>query len=648
MRNFSKSLMICLAAIFFSLDAVSAPKLPIVEILGGNYYMYEVKKGDSLFAISRDYGWDYEQLRKLNPKAVSPLEKGMKIYYPVSEKKDSGNNSDDVETVDIESTPLTHKIKRGETVYSISRMYGIPVERIFQLNAGSRDGIKEGDTLLLNETSADNGDVNFYVIRKGDTLYSVAKRHFTTVAAIMKKNPGISESNFKAGDTIRLPQKGEGVKSVVKKVEEEKLASFSTYKVDKKDTWDTVASKTGVAKEDILEANKGAGEKPKKKSLVTIPNIETDTVEKTIVEEDPREQTVEGIAEIYDDVHDLPSPDSINAIKVVLLLSEPTTRKDLEFSRGFLTGLDRLKNSDIQVNLTVVNGNRTSTDVLTELSDIDPDILFLTTEKGIPSYLSEFAEVSQTPVVNTFDVKNELYSTNPYIIQLLTPSNYFNDEIAAKISGDYGDYNLVMAGAEDEGDLLASALKDSWNKSKVRSVTADNISTLSLRDDERYLIYGYATKKDEVSSLLESVCNIKREHPLAEVVVVGRPSWIVYDEGEMEEKYHEANVLIPSRFFYDKSSSQTRQFENYYRSLFDREPAKSFPMYAAVGYDASTYFIPSLWRAGLDINELGESTSGVQSDFDIYRPGNWTGMLNPVVYLVRFTPYNTIEKIVVK
>ena len=527
MRNFSKSLMICLAAIFFSLDAVSAPKLPIVEILGGNYYMYEVKKGDSLFAISRDYGWDYEQLRKLNPKAVSPLEKGMKIYYPVSEKKDSGNNSDDVETVDIESTPLTHKIKRGETVYSISRMYGIPVERIFQLNAGSRDGIKEGDTLLLNETSADNGDVNFYVIRKGDTLYSVAKRHFTTVAAIMKKNPGISESNFKAGDTIRLPQKGEGVKSVVKKVEEEKLASFSTYKVDKKDTWDTVASKTGVAKEDILEANKGAGEKPKKKSLVTIPNIETDTVEKTIVEEDPREQTVEGIAEIYDDVHDLPSPDSINAIKVVLLLSEPTTRKDLEFSRGFLTGLDRLKNSDIQVNLTVVNGNRTSTDVLTELSDIDPDILFLTTEKGIPSYLSEFAEVSQTPVVNTFDVKNELYSTNPYIIQLLTPSNYFNDEIAAKISGDYGDYNLVMAGAEDEGDLLASALKDSWNKSKVRSVTADNISTLSLRDDERYLIYGYATKKDEVSSLLESVCNIKREHPLAEVVVVGRPSWIV-------------------------------------------------------------------------------------------------------------------------
>ena len=100
------------------------------------------------------------------------------------------------------------------------------------------------------------------------------------------------------------------------------------------------------------------------------------------------------------------------------LLSEPAARKDLEFTRGFLTGVDRLKHSGIKLNITVVNGNRTSTDVLTELSDLNPDIVFLTTEKGIPSYLSEYAEVSQTPLVNTFDVKNELYTRNPYVIQL--------------------------------------------------------------------------------------------------------------------------------------------------------------------------------------------------------------------------------------
>ncbi len=31
---------------------------------------------------------------------------------------------------------LTHIVKRGETVYAISRMYGIPVNTIFELNPG--------------------------------------------------------------------------------------------------------------------------------------------------------------------------------------------------------------------------------------------------------------------------------------------------------------------------------------------------------------------------------------------------------------------------------------------------------------------------------------------------------------------------------
>ncbi len=56
------------------------PSLPVVEILGKNYYVYEIKKGDSLFGISRAYGWDYDQLQQLNPKAVSPLQKGMERY----------------------------------------------------------------------------------------------------------------------------------------------------------------------------------------------------------------------------------------------------------------------------------------------------------------------------------------------------------------------------------------------------------------------------------------------------------------------------------------------------------------------------------------------------------------------------------------
>ena len=58
--------------------------------------------------------------------------------------------------------------------------------------------------------------------------------------------------------------------------------------------------------------------------------------------------------------------------------------------------------------------------------------------------------------------------------------------------------------------------------------------------------------------------------------------------------------------------------------------------------------IEGLAKADYDLNAIGRSEGGVQSDFELSRPGNWTGLFNPIVYLVRFTPYNTIEKIIVK
>lgn len=639
-----------LCALFVSLQLSAATKLslPIVEILGKNYYVYAIKKGDSLFGIAKDYGWNYEELRQLNPKAVSPLKKGMKIYYPVAEEPKTDSDKTDVDNNTVQ--PLTHKVKLGDTVYGISRMYKIPESRIYELNPGSKKGIREGQTLILSKPGVvvDNENADFYTIKKGDTLYAVARAHDTTVAAILKLNPGISENNFRADDIIRMPKKGTGVKSTVKTYEQQNVASFSTYTVEKKDTWDSIAEKTGVDKDDLIEINKASGDKPKNKSVLSIPKIETKVIQKKVAEEDPRELTQDGIAEIYDDVHGLNDSLSAKELKVALLLSEPSVRKDLEFTRGFLTGIQNLKSTGISIALTVIDGSKGSSDVLNELSDVNPDILFLTTDKGIPSYLSEYAEVSQTPMVNTFDVKNELYTSNPYVIQLLTPSNYFNDEIASRMLEDYGDNVLIFAGNADQGDQLALSLKELWDKSKIKNLSIEGLSEYPFREDTKYLIYGYPTRKDDINSLLSAVNKIKSASPLTEISVLGRPNWIIYDDSDMIEKFQEANVNIPSRFYYDKNSSEARRFENIYKSLFDRTPAKSFPMYAGVGYDASMYFLPGMVSAGSDVNSLGEYTNGAQSDFALSRPSNWSGLLNPMVYLVKFTPYGSIEKVPVR
>ena len=92
----------------------------------------------------------------------------------------------------------------------------------------------------------------------------------------------------------------------------------------------------------------------------------------------------------------------------------------------------------------------------------------------------------------------------------------------------------------------------------------------------------------------------------------------------------------------------SKRFGIEYKALFDREPAKSFPVYSALGYDTAKYFIKSFGDTKGDFNAFSRSSESVQSDFEMRRQNNWTGIVNPLVYVVKFTPYDTVERIIVE
>ncbi|MDE5869481.1 MAG: LysM peptidoglycan-binding domain-containing protein, partial [Muribaculaceae bacterium] len=445
------------------------PKLPVVEVLGKQYYVYEAKKNQTFFNIANEFNWDLEELMKINSKVLSPMAKGTKVYYPCNEQimGEETNVSTPEITSDIPVQPLTHLVKKGETVYSISMMYGIPLEKIYSLNPKSRKGIKEGEILKisdkeeLNQSARENPE--FYVIKKGDTLYQLARKYNTTVASILSNNPGISESNFKAGETIKLPSQGEGIKSETKLIEQPRVIGFSSYKVEKQDTWDSISSKTGVSVEDLKMAN-GGKDNLKSNQIIGIPEVSTDSVYQTIVTEDPRELTLNGVSEIYEDVHQTISiADSIAEIKVGILMADPTVKKDLEFTRGFLTGVNKVKNDYSKISLKVFDGRLPQDSIIELIGNFSPSILFTTFDKNTPSYLADYALVGQVPVINTFDMKDETYLSNPYFINLLTPSNYYNEEIASTLSSRYPDATLIIVtGESDTSDNLSEVINEKW------------------------------------------------------------------------------------------------------------------------------------------------------------------------------------------
>jgi LysM repeat protein len=110
-----------------------------------------------------------------------------------------------------------HIVQRGDTLHSIALRYGTSVEAIMRANGlSNRNFIWAGQRLVIpggggGSTSGggSTGGGGTYVVRRGDTLFSIAQRHGTSVQAIMNAN-GLRSSLIYSGQRLSIPGASSG------------------------------------------------------------------------------------------------------------------------------------------------------------------------------------------------------------------------------------------------------------------------------------------------------------------------------------------------------------------------------------------------------------------------------------------------------
>jgi membrane-bound lytic murein transglycosylase D len=196
-------------------------KIPASERLVKTYH--KVRRGDTLSQIATKYGTSVRDLMKANGlTSAHRLSVGKTLLVPLI----PGYTASDLKSYNTGYTPrsrysagqkLTHKVRWGDSLYKIANRYRTDIHSICQWNSiDTNTVIKPGMYLTVyykkrvgSDTTVQNsfptGEHLTYVVRKGDSLFSIARRHNTTIKKIKAAN-NMRGSRLYPGDKLLIPR----------------------------------------------------------------------------------------------------------------------------------------------------------------------------------------------------------------------------------------------------------------------------------------------------------------------------------------------------------------------------------------------------------------------------------------------------------
>lgn len=140
-----------------------------------------------------------------------------------------------------EAQTREHTVESQETVYGISKQYGISIEDLQKLNPEIKKGLKKGMVLKIPESKPkpkeNPSNLKTHVVLDGQTLYSLAKEYQTSPEEIKKVNNGLEEG-LKSGEEIFIPEPNPKEESIAEPKDEKYyfhtvLAGETAYSLSK-------------------------------------------------------------------------------------------------------------------------------------------------------------------------------------------------------------------------------------------------------------------------------------------------------------------------------------------------------------------------------------------------------------------------------
>ena len=190
---------------------------------------YVVQKGDSLYSIANKLGTTVSELKKENNLTSNTLQIGEVLRIPTKEIYEGEEN--------------VYIVQKGDTLYSVAMANNTTVDELKRINNLTSNILSTGQLLKIPSALLPEST---YIVKKGDSLYSIANKYNTTIDELKRIN-NLTSNILSIGQVLKLPS------DKVSDIEKEE--NTISYTVQKGDSLYSIARKYSTTIDKIKDLN---------------------------------------------------------------------------------------------------------------------------------------------------------------------------------------------------------------------------------------------------------------------------------------------------------------------------------------------------------------------------------------------------------
>lgn len=573
--------------------------LPTKVVNGRTYYYYEIQPQETMYSLCKRFGLTQEEIKRNNPSTEDGLKAYQILLFPVEEKHSV-------------TTSSTYEVQKGDTGYGISKKFGMALDDFYALNPSARDGLKSGQKVFVKSASSP--------VRNSPSI---------------KTPKTIRTETIKPTVTIPVTQELTGNK----------------YTVQQGDTFYSIARAFGLEPHQLMAANQNIE--------MLQPGMQLNMPQSC---DDPHRSSTEISDEKIIDLVSAEDNKTIDnehkttTIALVLPLQAGQVQRSrqaqyyADFVKGFMLAVDSVGTNALgATQILVIDTKGSNAGISAAVADPrlkTADIIIATDDAGRLKEYAAIAGKSGGNVLNLFSIKNQLYLTNPTVMQANIPHTSMYDKAIDYYINTYTDVVPVIlkrtGGASDKQefvDRLKSQLSSKGRKYQELTFN-DNLSSedlSKLSSQYKYAFIPTTSNTEELDRIVHAIGGYKDlRSNLGDVSLWGYAEWLKL-RGSKLEKLHELNTTVFSRFFSDTDDPADEKLKAMFLKWYGQPMMDGVPSQATFGFDTAMYLLRALSLNGGNFDRPTPQYTGIQNTFDFSKVDGG-GYLNDEMYMINFAP----------